>query len=219
MNDNHSAFFNLQPQLRLPAGVPLALHVELIDAPQTGWLQILGTDVFREYMLPDSGVGLERYTAPRGFGSLPSSSRTISLFTRHEGETPRLINIVPAKTNGADFDFARFELWRYDPRQLPVAVDSWVPYRLTVRTPQTALLEVPRVWMRGYHVTVNGHDVAPERSPDSLLMAAVPAGESHVTIEWRPGQMLRLAYWGCITAWLVLILFAAIRFVTPAPEA
>ena len=77
----------------------------------------------------------------------------------------------------------------------------------------------PFDWMRGYHVTVNGHDVAPERSPDSLLLAAVPAGESHVTIEWRPGPMLRLAYWGCLTAWLVLVLFAAIRFLTPAPEA
>lgn len=219
VNDNGSDYYNLAPRLTFPPFLHLALRVDALEPGQTGWLQILGQDVFREYMLPDSGTGMDRRLPPRSFGTTPTSSRVISLFTREPQESPRLINIAPqhspAKT---DFDFARYELWRYDPATLPIVVKSWVPYRVILESPEPAYLETPRLWLGGYRAKVNGQRVPVERSPDNLAMFAVPAGHSDVTIKFVPSLSLELLYWTCLLGWLVLLLVGVgwlTRLVTP----
>jgi hypothetical protein len=206
VNDNHSVYYKLDPLVELPPGTPLVLWLDPLDPGQPGWFQILGERLFREYMLPDSGIGVVRREPGTAFGTLPTSLPIVPLFNAAAAaDKPRLTVIAPQRTIIPQFDFARFELWRYDPAQLPVNVKSWVPYHLTVRTPEPAYLETPRLWMRGYRASVNGQPVKVERSPDNLAMFPVPAGESDVVIRYAPTWFLQLAYWSGLLAWLGVV--------------
>lgn len=218
VNDNHSDSYNLAPQLTLPARQHLALWMEVLEPGQTGWLQILGQDVFREYQLPDSGAGVIRRTAPRSFGTLPGRAQVISLFTREDPETPRITAIAPQHTPAqADYDYARYELWRYDPATLPVAVLSWIPYHVIVHSPEPAWLETPRMWLGGYRAKVNGVRVAGERSPDNLAMFAVPAGRSDITIKFIPAIHLELIFWSCLAGWCGVAFAGMVAFAYGRP--
>lgn len=217
VNDNNSSFFNLSPRLPLPAQTRLALRLEPLEPGQTGWLQLIGSDLFREYILPDSGAGGVHRTAARGFGTLPDSSRIISLFSRDPQESIRGVNISPERPR-VDFDFAHYELWRYDPADLPVVLKSWVPYHVEVHSSEPAYLETPRAWLPNYRGRINGRHVAAERSPDGLLMFPVNAGFSDITIKYIPPLWLELAYWLNFGAWTVVLaatlawlLFAPVR--------
>lgn len=204
VNDNRSTHYNLTPRLALPADVHLALWVEPRPPPFEGWLQIVGDDLFREYLLPDSGTGTVRKTAPRSYGLLPSSSRVIPLFSRRPEDAPRTDLIVPSRPAGENFDFADFELWRYSPADLPIFVRSFVPYQLRVRTPEAGYVELPRVWLRGYRAKIHGKHVFGERSPDDLVMFPVPAGESEFVVKWVPPLWLEIAYGSSVVAWCAI---------------
>ncbi|HEX7631686.1 MAG TPA: hypothetical protein VF388_06110 [Lacunisphaera sp.] len=217
VNDHGSTFYNLQPALALPAQQHLALRLEPLDPGQPGWLQLRGDDLFREYILPDSGVGGANRPAPRGFGTLPSSSRVVSLFTRQPLEAMQAINIAPERKPAAtDFDFARYELWRYDPAELPIVVMSWAPYHLIVHSPEAGYLETPRAWLPNYRAKINGQRVYGLRSPEGLVMFAVPAGRSDIAIKYVPPLWLELTYWLNLTGWLAL-LAAALRWLLSTP--
>lgn len=219
VNDNRTDFYNLQPTLSLPAQQHLALRLEPLDPGQPGWLQIFGQDVFREYILPDSGTGGANRPALRGFGTLPASSKVISLYTRHPQETPHAINIAPGRQPAhTDFDFARYELWRYDPADLPIMVDTWVPYRLIVHSPEPGYLETTRAWLPHYRAKINGQRVYGTRSPEGLVMFAVPAGRSDITIKYVPPLWLELTYWLNLGGWVGLLVAGLgwLLFSTPA---
>lgn len=201
VNDNSSTHYHLTPRLSLPADTRLALWVEPRVEPFDGWLQILGQDVFREYLLPDSGTGTVRKTGPRSYGLLPSSSRVVPLFSRIHEDAPLTDLIIPSRPAGADFDFADFELWRYSPSELPVFVRSFVPYMIQVRSPEAGYVELPRVWLRGYRAKIRGERVYAQRSPDDLVMFPVPVGVSEFEVKWVPPLGLEIAYWGCLLTW------------------
>lgn len=212
VNDNHSAFYNLAPTFAPPAGEPLALWLEPLEPGQAGWLQIRGRDVFREYTLPDSGFGAVTRAQPRGFGTLPASTPIISLFTRDPHESLLGVNIAPDHTPAyTDFDFARYELWRYDPASLPVALRSWAPYHLQVNSPVPGFVETPRAWLPHYRGRVNGRYLPGQRSPDGLLMIPIPAGFSDITIKYVPPLWLELTYWLNLAGWGALALAGLTR--------
>lgn len=219
VNDNGTDFYNLQPRLALPPRQRLALWVEPLDPGARGWLQIVSRDVFREYILPDSGTGSIGRAAVRGFGTLPESGRVISLYTRERAALPRYINIAPDhQPRHADFDFAKFELWAFDPRELPVVVRAWAPYTLEVRTPEAGFVDTPRAWLPHYRAKVNGRYVPGERSPDGTVMFPVPAGYSEVSVKYVPPWWLEWNYWMAIAGWVALGAVAVTRaWRPPAP--
>jgi hypothetical protein len=212
VNDNNTDFYNLARQLPLPAGQHLALVIDPLRRGEKGWLQILGQDVFREYILPDSGAGMTNRPRAGGFGTLPTSSNVISLYTRHPHETLFVRNIAPEHTPvHQDFDFGRFELWRYNPDELPVRILSWVPYHLTTRAAEPGFLETPRAWLPYYRARVNGHYLPAQRSPDGQVMFPIPAGESDITLKYVPPIWLELSYWVTVMAWCGLAAWALAR--------
>ena len=71
---------------------------------------------------------------------------------------------------------------------------SWLPYEATVRAPEPAWLETPRLFQRDYAATVDGQAVEIERSPAGLVMFPVPAGGSTVRLEYRAPWALRGTY-------------------------
>ena len=63
-------------------------------------------------------------------------------------------------------------------------VTSLIPYRATVRSPEAALLETPRMFVPGYAATVNGAPVAVRKSAEGLVAFPVPQGESRVELRF-----------------------------------
>jgi hypothetical protein len=211
VNDNHSTHYFLEPALAVPAATRLALLVEPRTPPLEGWIQFQGRDLFREYLLPDSGAGVARNAPPRSFGLLPTSSRVMSLYSRTGETRPRTALILPGRPDGPPFEFADYELWRFDPADLPVKVRSLVPYRLEVDSPEPAFVEVPRVWLKGYRTKIHGERVHPTRSADDLLWFPVPAGRTEFIVKWVPPLHLELAYWTWLGTWGALAIAAALR--------
>ena len=107
--------------------------------------------------------------------------------------------------------FARYRLQRIDEQALPVRVSSLIPYRATVRSPDAALLETPRMFVPGYAATVNGAPVAVRKSAEGLVAFAVPQGESQVELRFAGPLPLHLAFWLSAAGWLVAALWVAAR--------
>jgi hypothetical protein len=96
--------------------------------------------------------------------------------------------------------FARVSVNEYDPSRLPIQVNSWIPYRADVRSPQRAWLETPRMFQRGYVASVNGNPARVENSRQGLVSIEVPAGTAKVVLKYRPPWGLAALFWLSLTA-------------------
>lgn len=209
-NSSDRPFYDLNPQIVLPPQVRLALWVDVMKPGERGWLQFKAPHLFREYTLPESGHGMESdlRPPPRGFGTLPSSSKVVSLINTESTDVrPQSIAILPDRPVTTEIDYARYELWQYDPESLPVVVKSWIPYRLIVDSSEPGYVETPRMWLPGYRARVNGQTVPVERSPDNLAMFKVPAGWTDVTIRYIPPVSLELHLWITVLGWGAVVAF------------
>jgi hypothetical protein len=211
VNDNHTDFYNLEPLIELKPAIPYALRLEFLHAGEHGVLQIMHDRLFREYYLPDSGAGMKRQGPSLAFGSESQSSRIVPLKVYGPRKvTPRLDFITPRRETDT-FPFARFWLFTYENSQLPVAVESWMPYRARVQAAAPAWLETPRVWQPYWRAQVNGCEAAMQRSPQNLVMIPVAPGESHVVLEYCPPWWLQASYWSGLTGWSAIFLLGSIR--------
>jgi len=211
VNDNHSDSYNLTPPIVLRPDISYALRLEFLNPEEHGVLQLMDPRLFREYYLPDSGAGMSHWGPPLAFGSGPQSSKVIPLKVLGNGDvTPRLFFISPHQPQPT-FPFARFWLFTYENSRLPVAVQSWIPYRAQVQTAVAAWLETPRIWQSSWRARVNGRDASVQRSPQNLVMVAVEPGESQVVLEYRPPWWLQASYWGGLLGWGALLVIGAAR--------
>jgi len=211
VNDNHTDFYNLSPSIELTPGVSYALRLNFLQTGEPGVLQLIDPRLFREYYLPDSGIQMAVSGTSLAFGSESQSSHIIPLRVTGPGPViPRLYFITPRR-KVAEFPFARFSLFTYDPAQLPVAIESWIPYRARVQTAVPAWLETPRVWQGAWRARVNGQPAIVRRSPQDLAMIPVEPGESEVTLDYVPPWWLRLDYWVTLAGWTTLGLWGAAR--------
>ena len=211
VNDNHTDFYNLTPLIELKADTSYALRLQFLQPGDHGVLQIMHHRLFREYSLPDSGAGMSRWGPSLAFGSEPQSSKVIPLRVSGPGSiTPRLSFITPRRETET-FLFARFWLFTYENSQLPVAVESWIPYRARVQTALPAWLETPRIWQSYWQAQVNGRAVKVQRSPQSLVMIPVEPGGSQVVLEYRPPWWLQVGYWTSLVGWSMVFLVASAR--------
>jgi hypothetical protein len=226
--------FILEPSLRLVPNVRHALRFEFLRLGQgsmlPGLLQVIDRGMFRQYGLPDSGSGVALMGPPRGFGLLPTSGRIISLQT--SGSQPADVALTFVGSGSIDsntppserFAFARYWLYTYTPDDLPIVVESWLPYRARLEAARPAWLETPRMWLRDYRATVNDQPAEIRRSPQNLVMVAVETGRNEVGLKYVAPWWLATMFWICIASWLALLgagirctLAQARAFVTPAP--
>ena len=198
-SDNHSRYYRLAPPLRLEPARHYALRVDFLRPEKEGFLQIINDDIFREYALPDSGLGLS--SVPMAFGSLPTSSHVAALEQNSPGPAEPPLRFVAPEFLGQQFAFARFWLFSYAPEDLPIHVLSWVPYRAELGSAGPAYLETPRIWQRGWRAEVNGQPVAAQESPHHLVMIPVEPGESRVVLSFRPALWLSALFWASLAGW------------------
>lgn len=204
-------FYLLEPALNLAPHERFALRMEFFRPGRPGLLQVFDGKMRRQYLLPDSGAGLVHAGPPRAFGSFPTSSHVMPL--QIQGDQPVAAHLQFVGSGALDehsfpsprFAFARFWLYRYTARDLAVQVESLVPYRARTETANAAWLETPRMWLTGYRATVNGETAEVRRSPDNLVMVALPAGANTVALAYVAPWWLSALFWLCALGWSGLI--------------
>jgi hypothetical protein len=202
---NHSIIYRLSPAVRLLPGQRYAVRLDFLRPEQRGQFQFRHPDLFRDYLLPDSGEGLGNRSVPLAFGAEASSSHVAALEQSSPGPLELQPQLVLPKYSGEQFEFARFWLYSYSPDDLPIRVTSWVPYRAETETAIPAFLETPRIWQRGWRATVNGRPVATEASPQNLVMVPLAAGPSRVLLTFHAPAWLTAWFWLCLAGWAALL--------------
>jgi hypothetical protein len=218
--DANPGIINLAPKLRLEPGKRYDLRFEFPEHGHTGILQIVGTSLFREYVLPASGE-------PRAFGALPHNSPHLPLWTSGQSTEIVSLRLIPTTSNTHAKTYARFARFEFRERPLvtsQIYVTSLIPFRAHVESPSAALLETPRMFLPGYVATVNGSAAHIRPSKEALLAIDVPAGSSELSLTYKGPPHLRVSYWFSLGAWTFLaaiLLIATLRprFSSPRPAA
>ena len=197
------------PPLRLEPNQVYFARFLFAQKNAQGTLQLLGHHIYREYPLPMSGQdhafgmgALQR----NGF-SLWTTAKTSDQVEMRFYNTPD----QPAPENLGDVD-----LIVVNPLQLPLRMDSLHPYKITVQTKTDSWLETPKLFLPGYAAEINGRSVPVERSPDGLVMIAVPAGQHQVSLNYVASPVLRASFWLMIFSGFGLLLFVFCRHRWPA---
>lgn len=203
--DANPGILNLQPALTLEPGRLYELTLEFLDHDYTGVLQITGPGFFREYGLPASGNR-------RAFGTGPDAARSLPLWTTQPNPVELQLRFIPTQpgVRAETFSpFARFHFQEVSTDKVAIALESLIPYRARVQSPQAALLETPRMSVPGYTATVGGAPVPVRKTPEGFVAVPVPAGTSLVEVKFTGPWMLRAAFWISALAWLLALLACA----------
>jgi hypothetical protein len=188
----------LQRELQLAAGQSYLLLFNFKGPPEPGTLVISGRNFWREYPLPASGGEL-------AFGVGGDRSSAIGLHVPSgSGDESVAMHYVAASGSTVRQIFADLEIVAYSSTDLPFRLVSLLPYRVEVNAPQGGWMETPRIFIPGYQASLAGHAVAPERSPDGLVMLRVPPGRSVIELRYAGTPLLRAAFWISFSAWLAL---------------
>ena len=203
---------DLSPMLRLEPGRRYLLALEFLNLDYTGILIIRGPEFFREYRLPISGES-------RAFGAGPESSRIIPLWTSLDKAEDVQLQFVPMAEGHTPMEyvpFARFDLRSYDRGELPVHLESFLPYQAIVRSEKPVYLETPKLYLPSYKATVDGANLSVEVSPDGFVLVPIEPGTHKVTLKYVPPIGLRLSYWTGMIGWLALCAAQLCRWRYPA---
>ena len=190
-------WIDISPKLTLDAGRRYLLAIDFADHPYTGVLQASGQGLAREYILPQSG---EHY----GFGTDAMNSHVIPLSNPSKAPMELTLDFVvqdPAADLAQFGVFGHYRLIAYDPKDLPLSLESLVPYVARVRSPASGWYESFRYFTRGWTASVNGKPAVVRKSRNGLVAVRVGAGESEVRLAYRPPAALLSAYWLAWATW------------------
>jgi len=208
-NLTSSDYYRLTPDLTLEPGRHYALRLEFSPRDLPGILELSDPGLFREYLLPDSGADLPRNGGTRAFGSLPWSSHVLSLTALGPAASRPVSLLITPGRDHRDFDAGRFWLYDYDRATLPVAVESWMPYRARVDASRSLYLETPRVWLSGWRARVDGRPTPTLRSKQNLVMVPVESGRSTVTLTYEPSFLLAASFGLAVAGWAAVAVVLA----------
>jgi len=196
----------LATTLRLEPGQRYLLQFTFAElAKAQGMIEITGKTFFRDYALPD-------YGGTKSFGAGGEHASAISVWTSSTTAEEITVRFYPAAGAGPVstlVPFAQVRLLAYNEADLPVRVESWIPYRALVRSGAAAWLETPRMFQTSYVARVNGVPAEVRKSPDGLVSVAVPRGESQVDLAYHTPLGLKLAWWLSILAITAALIMAA----------
>lgn len=187
--------YELTPDLRIRPGRQYLLEFDFEARDYVGDLFLKSERLERNYHLPSDG-------GPRAFGSGPTQSKFITLWT--SGNAPEVVRWHYQPTSGAIARgrFAKVRMTEIEPERLPVQTESLLPYRALVRASTSAWLETPRMFLRGYEAAVAGKTAEVRKSPQGLVMIRLPAGEAKVELRYVGPPIVRIAFWVACFAWV-----------------
>jgi hypothetical protein len=100
--------------------------------------------------------------------------------------------------------FANLSISEYDPKALPVALNSLIPYRASVSTGSGGWLETFILYLPGYRAWIDGNPVPIGKSSESLAEIFVPPGTHSVELRFVGTVRLWLAAFVSAAGWLAL---------------
>lgn len=204
--DANPGILDLSPILHISPGLRYGLKFNFPKGDIQGVLQLVGHSLFREYTLPSSGEAL-------AFGSGRGNSRSVDLWTSDPSGDNVQVRFIPTLAGAKPSDFASFgsfALSLLGSSTESVLVQSLVPFTADVRSETAALVETPRVYMPGYHATIDGHDAPVTESQKGLASISVQQGDHTVSLWFAGTTLLRLSYWAAVCAWVAIMLAAGI---------
>ena len=200
----YPAWLYFEPKIVLPPGSKKLITFKWETAAPQGWLIARGKNIYREYILPDSG-------GPRAFGGSNLSHRTLSFWnTGRETEEVELVikreGAVADQRLAATENILQLRIVDYDASAAPVEVTGLQPLQLKIRAEKAAFVESFRSWLPGYRVSVDGNPVLYSRSINGLVEFQVPAGIHVVDIRFRGTPELRWAVrWSLLVVFLICV--------------
>lgn len=185
--------------LSLPGPAEYLFVFAFADPAAHGEIVFHAPGIRRAYALPSSGE-------PFAFGSGPAAAKTVPLRLSRDG--PNSVSVAATSTG------VTFRVIPIAREKLPVRLVAQTPFTARVRMREAGFVETPRVFLDGYTARVNDKEVSVQRSPGSLAMVPVPAGESDLIVEYVGPLRLRAAWWlsvCCFALWPWCVLRAARR--------
>jgi hypothetical protein len=214
-NPQHAASATLEPVPRLEPGLSYMLAFDFSrPGDLQGVLKISGRHLLRIYGLPEHG-------GPDSFGAGGSHPSALSLWSTAGPEAVTATFFpAPAGAGGQpEPPVGSARLLSFDRASLPVRVQSWIPFRASVRSPAPAWLETPRAFQTGYAATVDGRPASVRESPNALVAVEVPEGASRVVLAYAAPAGLRALFWLSLAGACALALAAAVRPILPLRQA
>ncbi len=179
----------------IPPGRDVLLRFEFASPDATGEIKLSGGGIRRNYLLPASGE-------PRAFGAKAGAAHTLTI--RRVPDRERTV-VLSTGASGVSVEALAF-----DSAQLPINLQSLVPFSASVTAPQPGYLETPQVFVPGYIAQVNGREVAIDRTLDGLVAVPIPAGKSEVTISYPGPRGLRTLWFISTGNFVALTLISTI---------
>lgn len=194
-------------KLVLEPGKRYLLAFDFLAEPFKGTIEIVGPALSRHYALPAAG-------GPAGFGMGAGHRHVIPL--RTSLATPETVEVrlalTPPPPETLPEKIASFTLQAVDPAALPVRIESLLPLRCTVESPETGcFLVTPRSYLPGYEALVNGRTVRPIRAPDGQLMLPVEQGHNVIELRYVGAGIVHFAFWLSVVSWLGFVVWAGGR--------
>lgn len=106
--------------------------------------------------------------------------------------------------------FANLYVSTLDTSALPIRLDSFIPYRAHVASAQGGTLESFRVYMPGYHASIDGVDSPVSETKEHLVAVRVPSGSHDVEIRFVGTAKLWVAAAVSAAGWTGLLLCFAL---------
>lgn len=191
-----------EPKLKLEPGQSYVSRLKGGDVDLNGTLQLHGSAVYREYLLPSSGE-------PYSFGLGPRNKSAFPLYTTAPTGDEVEVRFYQAPGTAPKSALSEIELISVDEKRLPFQLMQTKPLVLRVALEQEGWLETPKLYIPGYQARINGEPAPLARSPDGLVMVPVSRGFHEVELAYPGTPLLRLAFWLTAVAWLGVVCFIA----------
>ena len=187
---------NLTPAIKVQPGERLLVRFEFVPGVNyAGWLIWTAPHGYREYRLPESGMG-------ESFGVNENNSRVVVLGnSTDQPQTYKLSQIRDPENSiaGNGDHFADAVVSKYVPAAATVRVETLMPsYKVAAVVPAAGWIETSRVWLPGYRTLLDGKPAQLRPSHRGLAMVAASPGRHE----------LELTYVGTTKLWAALVVSA-----------
>ena len=181
------------------------------DDRVAGILRLTGQSMQRVYALPEAGDA-------KGFGIGAGHEKSIAVWTSQSTPETVRLEFINQEADSAGPLRGRVRLSQIDADQLPVRLESLIPFRSRLRLKQPSLLETPRMYVPGWRAVLDGKEAPVERSREGLVAIKVPAGESRVTLSYHAPLRVRASFWTSLLSIVVLFAGLLITLVSNRPR-
>lgn len=177
-------------KLRMQPDKRYMLRFRFRSSGYKGMFQLIGERFLREYWNP--GLGTEEI--PLWTSDPNGKEITLRFIGKFIGACSKEIDNCWAELRSISFG-------AYEHASLPVQVSSLMPYSAEVEVDQPAFLETHRLYLPGYHATVNGVTVSVARSPEGMTMIPISSGRNEVTLDYAGTPAMRYAFVLSTVSW------------------